>query len=56
MGHATDQPGEQHSPDPHIPRTCPLCAFLRHPAQAAQGRALTKHLAVAPFPKQAVGA
>ena len=46
----------EHSPDPHNPRTCAQCSFLRHPAQAAQGRALTKHLATNPLPRQAVSA
>lgn len=40
----------------HDPRNCTLCGTLRHPAQAAQGRALTKHLAAHPFPRQAVAA
>jgi hypothetical protein len=52
MGHATDQPERKHSP--HTARDCQLCASLRHPAQAKAGRALTAHLAVTPFPKQAV--
>ena len=43
----------QHTPK-HDPRACNLCASLRHPGQAAQGRALAKHLAVKPFPRQAV--
>jgi hypothetical protein len=38
----------------HDPRNCNLCATLRHPATAREGRALTKHLAVSPFPKMAV--
>jgi hypothetical protein len=38
----------------HNPKACRLCATLRHPAQAAQGRALTRHLAQHPFPKQTV--
>lgn len=37
----------------HDPRTCQPCGFLRHPAQAAQGRALAKHLAAHPLPRQA---
>jgi hypothetical protein len=37
----------------HDPRTCQPCASLRHPAQAAQGRALAKYLAAHPFPRQA---
>ncbi|MFM9643582.1 hypothetical protein [Streptomyces turgidiscabies] len=36
----------------HNPRTCPLCASLRHPAQAKNGRALAKHLAQQPLPQQ----
>lgn len=40
----------------HDPRTCPLCASLRHPAQAAQGRALRAHLAAHPLPRQAATA
>ncbi|NUO42395.1 MAG: hypothetical protein HOV82_10185 [Streptomyces sp.] len=39
----------------HDPRTCQPCGFLRHPAQAAQGRALTAHLAEHPFPQQGAG-
>ncbi|MFF7452125.1 MULTISPECIES: hypothetical protein [unclassified Streptomyces] len=54
MEHGTDQPTPQ--PSPHNPRTCNCCAFLRHPAQAAQGRALRKHLAEHPLPRQAVSA
>lgn len=38
----------------HDPRACNLCATLRHPGQAIQGRALTRHLAAHPFPRQAV--
>lgn len=44
------------SPAAHNPKTCALCATLRHPAQAKQGRALTKHLAANPLPRQAVQA
>lgn len=51
-----DQPHPQHSPDAHTARDCKLCAVLRHPTQAAQGRALTKHFAVNPLPRQAVRA
>lgn len=40
----------------HNPRACRLCASLRHPAQAKQGRALTEHLAQHPFPKQDLSA
>ncbi|MFE9764639.1 hypothetical protein ACFYPC_08930 [Streptomyces sp. NPDC005808] len=36
----------------HNPKTCQLCASLRHPGVARDGRALTKHLAANPFPKQ----
>ena len=43
----------EHTPDQHSPRDCKLCAVLRHPAQAAQGRALTKHLKTNPLPRQA---
>ncbi|MFJ4624256.1 hypothetical protein [Streptomyces sp. NPDC088812] len=39
----------------HDPRTCQLCGTLRHPAQAANGRALTRHLAEHPFPQQGAG-
>jgi hypothetical protein len=46
----------EHSPGAHDPRDCNLCASLRHPAQAKAGRALTKHLAANPLPKQAVTA
>jgi hypothetical protein len=46
----------QHQPSPHTARNCNLCASLRHPGMAAQGRALTKHLAANPFPKRAVQA
>jgi hypothetical protein len=37
----------------HDPRTCQPCASLRHPAQAAAGRALAKHLDAHPLPRQA---
>ncbi|MFF3310504.1 hypothetical protein [Streptomyces sp. NPDC002952] len=40
----------------HDRKNCALCATLRHPGQAKQGRALTKHLAAHPFPKQATSA
>ena len=56
MQEPTSQPHPQHSPGAPTARDCNLCATLRHPAQAKQGRALTKHLAVHPFPKQAVAA
>lgn len=46
----------QHSPGARTARDCRLCATLRHPGQAAQGRALTKHLAEHPLPRQAVQA
>jgi hypothetical protein len=45
------QPAGQPTPT-HDPRTCQPCASLRHPAQARAGRALTKHLAANPFPRQ----
>ncbi|MGW7498612.1 hypothetical protein ACWGKA_30580 [Streptomyces luteogriseus] len=45
---------DQHS-RPHDPHNCGLCGVLRHPAQAKQGRALTKHLAEHPFPQQGAG-
>lgn len=51
-----DQAPHQHSPGAQTARDCPLCATLRHPGQAAQGRALTKHLAANPLPRQAVQA
>lgn len=50
-----DQAPQRPTP-PHNPKTCPPCSFLRHPAQAAQGRALRKHLAEHPFPRQQVTA
>lgn len=37
----------------HDPGGCNLCGVLRHPAQAAQGRALAAHLREHPMPKQA---
>lgn len=46
----------QHQPSPHTARTCQLCASLRHPAMAADGRKLAKHLKANPFPRQAVTA
>lgn len=52
----SDQPTPQHSPGAHDPRGCNLCASLRHPALAAQGRALAKHLKTNPLPRQAVQA
>lgn len=51
----TQQPPEQHSPGTHNPRDCSLCAIYRHPAQAANGRALAQHLAEHPFPQQGAG-
>ncbi|MFJ5638672.1 hypothetical protein [Streptomyces sp. NPDC093223] len=48
--------GTASTPSPHDPRTCNLCCVLRHPAQASAGRALTRHLAVRPFPRQATNA
>jgi len=44
-----------HGSPKHDPRNCVLCGTLRHPAVAAQGRALTKHLKAHPFPKQGAG-
>lgn len=41
-------------PPKHDPRTCSGCSFLRHPAQAKNGRALTAHLKTNPLPRQAV--
>lgn len=38
----------------HNPKRCNCCAFLRHPAQTAEGRALTAHLKTNPLPRQAV--
>ena len=51
MANRTDQ-----HPRPHDPRSCNLCTVLRHPAQAKQGRALTKHLVERPLPVQQTGA
>ena len=36
----------------HDPKTCDLCAMLRHPAMSAQTAQLKKHLINHPFPKQ----
>ncbi|MGW0566105.1 hypothetical protein [Streptomyces tauricus] len=47
----TDQPNPRPTPV-HTARTCALCATLRHPAQAKQGRALACHLEQRPFPVQ----
>lgn len=44
----------EHSPGAHNPKRCNLCATLRHPGQAAEGRALTTHLKTNPLPRQAV--
>ena len=55
MDHRIGQPAGQPTP-PHNPKTCASCGFLRHPAQAKQGRALRKHLAEHPFPRQQVTA
>ena len=49
-----DRSGQQ--PPKHDPRACALCGTLRHPAQAAQGRALTKYLKAHPFPRMATTA
>lgn len=46
---------QQQPPTPHAARACNLCSSLRHPAQAAQGRVLTAHLAENPFPQQGAG-
>lgn len=46
----TDQPKPQ--PTPHTARDCNLCASFRHPATAAQGRALRAHLDANPLPRQ----
>ncbi|WP_277816758.1 hypothetical protein [Streptomyces sp. AcH 505] len=37
----------------HNPKTCPLCATLRHPSQAKNRKAIAAHLAEHPFPRQA---
>ncbi|NUS78488.1 MAG: hypothetical protein HOV70_20130 [Streptomyces sp.] len=50
MANRTDHHPEQ--PSPHTPRDCKLCASLRRPAMAKQGRALTRHLAAHPLPVQ----
>jgi len=55
--HGTDPQAPQPTPKhDHTARNCHLCATLRHPAQAAQGRALTRHLAQNPLPRQQVTA
>lgn len=51
-----DQPHPQHSPAAPTARDCNLCASLHHPARAAEGRKLAKHLAANPLPRQAVRA
>lgn len=51
MPESTDQPDPGHTSG-HTARNCALCATLRHPAQAKQGRALTRRLAQHPFPVQ----
>jgi hypothetical protein len=56
MQEPTDQQPHQHSPDAQTARDCRLCAVLRHPGQATQGRALRQHLAANPLPRQAVQA
>lgn len=56
MPERIDQPAERHTPGAHNPKRCNLCTSLRHPGQAAQGRALTAHLKTNPLPRQAVGA
>lgn len=42
-------------PTAHDPRDCQACGTLRHPATAAQGRALREHLKANPLPRQAAG-
>lgn len=56
MADRIDPQPHQHSPDAPTLADCRKCAFLRHPGQAAQGRALTKHLKTNPLPRQAVQA
>lgn len=56
MADRIDPQPHRHSPGAQTARDCPLCATLRHPAQAKQGRALRKHLAEHPFPRQQVTA
>ena len=56
MQEPTSQPHPQHSPGAPTARDCNLCASLRHPAMAAEGRKLTKHLATNPLPRQAAAA
>lgn len=36
----------------HDPKNCPLCAMLRHPANAADAAKLKKHLKERPMPRQ----
>lgn len=45
----SDKPTPAHQ---HAARDCRLCATLRHPAQAKNGRALTVHLKTNPLPRQ----
>lgn len=49
------EPSCQHQPK-HDPRDFNRCAELRHPTRAKEGRALRKHLAAKPFPRQTSGA
>lgn len=57
MTHGTDPQAQQPTPKhDHTARACHLCSTLRHPAQAKQGRALTRHLTAHPFPRQVVQA
>ena len=53
MADRKGQPAGQHSCK-HNPKRCNLCATLRHPAQAKQGRKLTAHLKTNPLPRQTV--
>lgn len=46
----------QPQPAKHDPHDCNGCGYLRHPAQAKAGRALTQHLAEHPLPLQQTGA
>jgi hypothetical protein len=55
--HGTDPQAQQPTPQhDHTARACHLCATLRHPAQAKQGRALRAHLVANPLPRQQVSA
>jgi hypothetical protein len=49
-----DPQPHQHSPGAPTARDCRLCATLKHPGQAAEGRKLTAHLKSNPLPRQAV--